>query len=406
MSTWLIPIEEMTPDQLRAIELMPQEHRVIFGPPGSGKTQILLHRAKYLSETWKVPPGRFHIFVFTKVLKDYIKSALDFLDLPDECVSNLDKWCYDFHIKHIGKVPRVVDGKNKIPDFSGIRRAILKKMRTNSPGSFMYDFVLVDEGQDLDGESFDLIKAIAKHVTVCLDNKQQIYEQGSSEAEILKRLGLRRRNIYLLEAYRCCPHIISLAAQFISNPEDRQSFVRQARTYSTEKMTPLLYYASDFEDEKRRLIEVLKGSLLRGEKTAVLFPQKRYVFGYANGFREVDLQVETPDNLDFTSELPKLLPYPSAKGLTFDTVLIPRLDLRSFVKVNEDRIDRLLFVGITRATKWVYMSAQQGKEIKALSKLKALQDDGSLTIQYSSAVIPSSNDIDHEEETEDILNLL
>ncbi len=43
----------------------------------------------------------------------------------------------------------------------------------------IYDFVLVDEGQDLDADAYDFFKTIAKHVTVCLDNKQQLYERGS-----------------------------------------------------------------------------------------------------------------------------------------------------------------------------------------------------------------------------------
>lgn len=47
MSAWLLPLEDLTPEQVRAVELKPSEHRLIFGGPGSGKTQVLLHRARH-----------------------------------------------------------------------------------------------------------------------------------------------------------------------------------------------------------------------------------------------------------------------------------------------------------------------------------------------------------------------
>ena len=43
----------------------PREHRVILGPPGSGKTQILIHRADYLSSTYRLKPDQYRVFVFT-----------------------------------------------------------------------------------------------------------------------------------------------------------------------------------------------------------------------------------------------------------------------------------------------------------------------------------------------------
>lgn len=76
MGTWLIHRDELTSEQLRAIELSPSEHRVIFGAPGSGKTQVLLHRAKYLMDTWQVPPDRFRIFGFQQSFEEIYSFGL------------------------------------------------------------------------------------------------------------------------------------------------------------------------------------------------------------------------------------------------------------------------------------------------------------------------------------------
>src|SRR3984885_11927521 len=97
----LVPRDELTAEQIRAVELNPHEHRVILGAPGSGKTQILLHRARYLSDELRVPPARFRIFVFTAVLKQFIESALVDLNLPEDCVSTLDDWCVQVYRKEV-----------------------------------------------------------------------------------------------------------------------------------------------------------------------------------------------------------------------------------------------------------------------------------------------------------------
>lgn len=415
MSTWLVPREDMTPEQLRAIELSPNEHRVIFGAPGSGKTQILLHRARYLADMHRVKPERLHIFVFTNVLKEYIGSALRLLNLPADCVTTLDAWCREYYEKNIDrKVPW--NRQAKCPDFALIRQRVLEKASMSLFSDPIYDFLLVDEAQDLDRQSFDLLKTISKHVTVCMDHKQQIYEQGSDEADILRMLGLRKRNMSLLEAFRCCPYIVDLSAELVDDPEDKVSYVRQVKVPQMEKETPVLYYADSFDAERSRLMEVLRIRQAKGERIGILLPQKRQVYGFAKGMREAGLEVETPsdwsnpDGLDFNNDLPKIMSYHSAKGLTFDTVLMPRLVPASFSKLSQSRIDRLLFVGITRATKWVFMSTIHDSPLPSIERLKPLASRGCLTIQDGSQ-LPSqttgSTATHHtKKDDDDLLDLL
>lgn len=380
MSTWLLPRSELTPEQLRAIELPHTGHQVVFGAPGSGKTQILLHRADELRRRLGSSDERFCILVYTNVLKTYIRSALELLDLPEHVVTTFDDWCKVFHESHISRrIPwNHVDRR---PDFDAIRHAVAQKIASNAVRLPLYDFVLVDEGQDLDPTSFDTLRRIARHVTICLDHKQQIYERGSGEGEILKALGLRRRNLTLLDAYRCSPYVARLAAQLLEDPSEREQYLRQVRTEQTERETPLLYEATSFEDEKRRLIEVLRQRLLTDQRIAVLFPLRRQVFGFAQALNAAGIEAETQDNLDFSSGRPKLITYHSAKGLTFDSVLLPRLVVDSFPHTLAQRTRRLLFVAITRATHWVYLSAVENAGAPLLTTLKPLAAERMLTVQ-------------------------
>jgi superfamily I DNA/RNA helicase len=367
---WLIPRDELTPEQIRALELRTNEHRVILGAPGSGKTQILLHRARYLSEELGVGPDRFHIFVYTKVLRAYIQDALAELGFPDECVTTLDDWCVRMHKSHISSVlPR----NGKWADFAAVRKAVHKLVK----GRALFDFVLVDEGQDLDPEAFALIRGLAPHVTVAMDHKQQIYDEGSGEVEIIRALGLRRSNLTLLDAFRCCPYIVRIAAEFIPDRAEREAFLNQGRTAQTEIQTPLLYEAADFDDEKARLIEVLRERQLVDRSIAILFPLKRQTEGFAEGLRAEGIPVETVKNdaLDFSTPLPKLLTFHSAKGLTFDSVLMPRLVKNSFAGPMSKRTERLLYVGLTRATKWLYMSGTRGAMLPELDRIRSLADE-------------------------------
>ncbi|MCS6910464.1 MAG: AAA family ATPase [Anaerolineales bacterium] len=380
MSTWLLPRSELTAEQLRAIELPHADHQVIFGAPGSGKTQILLHRAAELRRRLGSADGRFRILVYTNVLKTYIRSALELLGLPERAVTTFDDWCKVFYEHHISPcVPW--DAAAKRPDFDAIRRAVAQKIISGSVPLPLYDFVLVDEGQDLEPASFDMLRRVARHVTVCLDHKQQIYERGSNEADILAALGLRQRNLTLLDAYRCSPYVARLAAQWLQDPAERERYLRQVRTEQTERETPLLYEAASFEDEKRRLTEVLRQRLLTDQRVAVLFPLRRQVFGFAKSLTAAGIEIETQENLDFGSCRPKLITYHSAKGLTFDSVLLPRLVTESFPRTSADRQRRLLFVAVTRATRWVYLSTVADGTLPLLADLRPLVSERVLTAQ-------------------------
>ncbi len=375
----LVPPSELTTEQLRAVELGVQEHRLIVGGPGSGKTQILLHRADHLRRTLGAADGDYFIVVFTRALKHYLRSASHMLDIPEENIDTLDHWCIDSYRAHVGgRLP--YDSARTMPDFAAIRRAARTLLERRS-GPPPYRFVLVDEGQDLDPEAFEIIRRMARHVTVCADHKQQIYDSGSAEAAILRQLGLRQRNLSLLETYRCTPYIMKLASRFIVDPQEAAEFVRQCRLSAGGREVPLAYLAADLDDESRRLTEVLRTRLSRGETVAILVAKQRQMYGISKGLEEQGFDVETKNDLDFSSSRPKVLPYHSAKGLTFDTVLLPRITAGSFSKVSRDRLTRLLFVAISRATGWVYTSTTDPDFFHSLAGFDRAAAGGALEIQ-------------------------
>ncbi len=298
--------------------------------------------------------SRFRIFVYTNVLKDYIRSALSLLQLPQDTVLTFDHWCRLFYEEH--NPPRLPwDTFKKQPDFDAVRQAVFHKVNSGQVKLPLYDFVLVDEAQDLSEDAFKILLRIAAHVTVCIDNKQQIYEHGCSEEVILGLLGLHRRRLNFIEAFRVCPYLVEVAARLIPDPVEREAFRQQKRTAQTERQTPVLVYARNFEQEKERLCQVVRERQLVNDRIASC-SLNRQVFGFAHGLPTSDRgggpQTARHDQppTRFQQQPPKLMAFHSARASLRFRPSAP-LGLASFPR-SAPTARALVFVALTRAAKW------------------------------------------------------
>jgi len=374
MNAALVPRRNLTPEQLRAVELPTNRHRVIVGGPGSGKTQILLHRARHLLDSKGLDPDNLRVFVYTRLLRDYLKSAMAALRLPPEIVTTLDAWCADYYRSYIGRRLPALKGS---PNFPLIRSRVCEHLEYREP---VFDCVLVDEGQDLDESAYWLLKAAGKHITVCMDHKQQVYAHGSTSSEVLSALGLTRQGAVLLGHYRSSPYVVQAAAHFLADPEEKRLHLLQARKPEGTRTLPLVYVAADKTDETRQLAMMVRTRLSLGDSVAVLFPKNRQVFGYQRALADHGIEAYACGNeeADFTSPEPKLMTYHSAKGLTFDSVFLPRLVPSSFPGWLDVMAPNMLFVGVSRAIEWVYLSSVAGHELSLLSGMRRLASGGYL----------------------------
>ena len=330
-----------------------------------------------------------------------MKSAFRDLRLPDDCLLTFDAWCRNFYEARIGtRVPW-----NGGPDFDAIRRAVWQHLQADKPQNPLYDFVLVDEGQDLDEYAYRILNAIAAHVTVFMDHKQQLYEGRVDETSVLRVLRLKRRNLSLLDAYRCSPYVVRAAAAFIPDESERAAFVEQNQPVEHgRRQTPVLYIAESHTDLRRDLYEMVRSCLADNDRIAILLPTRRQVFGYAKGLIEAGLDVEVPaqpgkkkasiPTHDFGSPRPKVMAYPSAKGLTFDSVLMPALKQNDLPK-EPGLADRWLFVGITRAMRWVYFSALD-RQCVSRERFDALEHQGQLSIRRTSGTPTPTETTSHD----------
>src|SRR5687767_2162771 len=104
MSTWWLGESELKDEQKDVIEIAPTTSFLLLGPPGSGKTNILLLRANYLHLS-NMP--NLAVIVFTKTLQKFIAMGADRYDFPVGKVVTSRKWQQDLLSRYGVTVPKL-----------------------------------------------------------------------------------------------------------------------------------------------------------------------------------------------------------------------------------------------------------------------------------------------------------
>ena len=148
------------------------------------------------------------------------------------------------------------------------------------------------------------------------------------------------------------------------------------------------------------------------ERIGIIVPTNKQLHGFAKGLEERGTTVEKAiprmdDNgFDFGNAIPKIATYFSAKGLTFDSVLLPRLTESSFSWIDDGTRTRLIFVGIARATQWVYLSTVKDREFSEIGYIREAEKNGHLTLQNTYDFNKKSTEMPQSQDSEDEFSLL
>lgn len=192
-TSWWRSKTELVPEQLDFIKLPSQGRYSLVGPPGSGKTNLLLLRAQFIAGTGE---RNVLIITFTNALTDFIRSGIGKTGLISaEQVKTFHSWAAGHIIDHLGfdalKKVSDVDALTKGRDFDDTTRAdIVEKLRAANKTlsvTKIYSAIFVDEAQDLSADELELLLSLSDKVCICGDARQGIYEKdGLSVTEKLK----------------------------------------------------------------------------------------------------------------------------------------------------------------------------------------------------------------------------
>jgi superfamily I DNA/RNA helicase len=189
-STWWRKLDQLDDAQRAFIQLPAHGRYLLEGPPGSGKTNLLLLRAQYIAGTGE---RNVLIITFTNTLADFIRSGIAVQGLISESqIRTYHSWANDHIRQNLGHFP--LDKGAEFDDSSREKLlAALLEANQKLASPKLYSAIFVDEAQDFSADELEALLCLSDKVCVCGDNRQGIYRRDG--LGVANTLGLERHTL-------------------------------------------------------------------------------------------------------------------------------------------------------------------------------------------------------------------
>lgn len=180
-NSWWVNENELDDYQKKVIELDPYGNCLVQGPPGSGKTNLLALRAKYLQALGR---HNFAFIAFTRGLKAFLDFGLKQYRIGEDAIFTYFSWAHRLCRNH--GVELKYDGK--FDDNREYISVILKDIVNSKNYHPDFDTILLDEAQDYTIQEVEIFKAAAENLMLVADSRQRIFSNSESDIELIERL--------------------------------------------------------------------------------------------------------------------------------------------------------------------------------------------------------------------------
>ncbi len=341
-------------------------HRILSGVAGSGKTVLLLARARWLAR--ERPEQNALLLCYNKVLAAWLAPRMS--DCPKVTVRHFDGWAKDLGFSRRWKENDATFGAR-----------LLAELRQRGDAARTWDVMLIDEAQDFEPTWFQCALAGMKDpedgdLVIVADGSQRLYKRNglSWKALGIKAAGRTTSARYDLDKnYRNTPRIAALASGY-SDEEQHEDGINAIRVgpgtcRRLNHSVPVLVEAADHTAQVAAAQEIV-GRWLRGERagrgTVPLKPEEIGIFypklvnrplleSLIAGLSELaptrwlSKPKDAAAHLAVNEAAIKVQTIHSAKGLQYKAVLVLWTDLLPAGSTAEAEERRLLYVAITRA---------------------------------------------------------
>ena len=260
--------KNLDPDQTKAATTIPHaESFLLRGPAGSGKTNILLLRAKALVFMKK---SNIKIIVFTSSLRDFLREGCVQYGIPPEIVVTGMQFFKEFLLEN--SVSCDLSGQFE-PDrllLAGEANALIKAKGISNT----YDALLIDEAQDYMDTELKVFRALAERLVLAADSRQSIYRIEQTEG-LLEEL-VDGKVVSLKYHYRSGLHLCKVADAILKSSAGYPPIKGECKYKEDERPSSVnLTGCPTFQDQISVILDKLKEqvALYPGERIGVLFPK-------------------------------------------------------------------------------------------------------------------------------------
>ena len=311
--------ESMDDEQLDLIGDTIDKSMIVAGCAGSGKSVIAMYKAQQILES----KGDVILIAYTKSLNRYMRQGKE---------NSLDERFF-YHWQWIDQ---------------GMPKA---------------DYIIVDEIQDFDKEEImQFINAARKCFFFFGDTAQSIYRAFGKETltidQISSMTGIKVSRLY--NNYRLPKPIAKITQEYLGLTEENNVRKYSESLYlSKENASPVFVECHSRQEQIDCIISIIRKNKYRN--VGILVPENDLVLEIMNAFTSEKFACEfkfnagyndyrNKDTLNFKTEYPKLMTYHSAKGLQFETVILP-----FYQGANNLDEKKSLYVAMTRTYRHLYV---------------------------------------------------
>ena len=218
-------------------------NRLILAGPGSGKTRVIVHRVAYLLRVLRVPADSVIVLTFNRSAAFEVRRRLH--DLIGHDAYGVTVLTYHaLALRLTGTSLAVLVEAGGEVNFDGILNQAIALLEGKAEAGFDadelrdrllrgYQYILVDEYQDIDAIQYALISALtgrtkqdreAKLTILAVgDDDQNIYAFRHTSVAFIQRFAqdYDAKTEYLVENYRSSQHLVSAANHIIQRNPDR-----------------------------------------------------------------------------------------------------------------------------------------------------------------------------------------
>ena len=250
-------VESLRNDAQEKIVTASNNHNLlVLAGPGSGKTRVVVHRCAYLLRVERIRPERILVVCFNRSAMHQLRVRLR------DLVGGLARQVavHTYHSLALRLTERSMAARIKVAgqeniDFDSIIDEANRRLRGEEQVVGMepdelrdrllsgFEYVLVDEYQDIDARQYELITHIARRagededrdrcatILAVGDDDQSIYEWRDANIQFLRQFEqeFNAQRHYLVENYRSTQCIINASNALICHNRDRMKLEHSIR---------------------------------------------------------------------------------------------------------------------------------------------------------------------------------